>query len=141
VNIMQKFNRKLLLRALSVCGIALATALSVPFAFAGPQDYRFEFDGQPVRAGNAATFKIRLVHVPDGKPVTGAIIIQTKFDMGPDGMADMGAPAKAAPTAEPGVYVVETQPSMGGKWALTLAAKVQGETETVRGTVVVPVTK
>ncbi len=138
---MSNLNATVFLRALSIAGTALATTLLVTPAFAGPQDYRFEFDGQPVRAGNAATFKIRLVHVPDGKPVAGAIIIQTKFDMGPDGMADMGAPAKAAPTGEPGVYVVEAQPSMGGKWALTLAAKVQGETETVRGTVVVPVTK
>ncbi len=138
---MMELNEKVFLRALSITGIALAATLSVPSAFAGPQDYRFEFDGQSVKAGSAATFKIRLVHVPDGKPVAGAIIIQTKFDMGPDGMADMGSLAKAAATAEPGVYVVAAQPSMGGKWALTLAAKVQGETETVRGTVVVPVTK
>jgi len=79
--------------------------------------------------------------VPDGKAVSDAIVIQTKFDMAPEGMAEMAAPAKTSATGEPGVYQVEAQPSMGGKWALTLSAKVQGEAETVRGTVVVPVPK
>jgi hypothetical protein len=30
---------------------------------------------------------------------------------------------------------------MGGKWALTLAAKVQGEAETVKGTVTLDIPK
>ena len=81
------------------------------------------------------------MHVPDGKAVTDAIFIQTKFDMGPEGMAEMAVPAKTSATAEPGIYQVEAQPSMGGKWALMLSAKVEGEAETVRGTLVVPVPK
>ncbi len=126
--------------------IAMAAAVALTFAItalasAAPADYRFEVDGQPTKSGNATMIRIRLVHVPDGKPVQGAIIIQTKFDMAPEGMAEMGGPAKASATTEPGIYQVEAQPSMDGKWGLTLSAKVQGETETVRGTVVVPISK
>ena len=121
---------------------AVAATLAIAAsAWAAPADYRFELDGPPTRSGKAMVVKVRLIHVPDGKPVPGAIITQTKFDMGPEGMAEMGAPAKASATAEPGIYRVEAQPSMAGNWALTLAARVQGETETVRGTVVVPVAK
>ncbi|HLG90365.1 MAG TPA: FixH family protein [Alphaproteobacteria bacterium] len=135
------FNAKAFVRVLTIGALALATSLSVRTASAQPQDYRFELDGQPVKSGKATLIKVRLVHVPDGKPVPGAIIIQTKLDMGPDGMTEMGAPAKASPSSEPGLYQIEAQPSMAGRWGLTLAAKVQGETETVRGTVIVPVAK
>jgi hypothetical protein len=125
-----------------IAATAVAATFSITaFAWAAPADYRFELEGQPTKSGKAMVVKVRLVHMPDGKPVQGAVITQTKFDMGPEGMAEMGAPAKALPSSEPGIYQVETQPSMGGKWALTLAAKVQGETETVRGTVVIPVAK
>jgi hypothetical protein len=55
--------------------------------------------------------------------------------MGPSGMAEM--PGKVAPqAADPaGTYLFQTENGMAGKWALTLAAKVQGETETVKGAV------
>ena len=131
--------KALLTRALIFSGLAIAAVQSP--ALAAPQDYHFDLDGQPTKSGKAMIVKIRLTHMPDGKPVSGAIITQAKLDMGPEGMAEMGAPANASATAEPGVYQVDTQLSMGGKWALTLAAKVQGETETVRGAVIVLVAK
>jgi hypothetical protein len=56
-------------------------------------------------------------------------------------MASMTAPAKAAGAPEPGVYQIEAEPEMGGNWALHLSAKVQGERETVNGTVTVPIAK
>src|SRR6266702_4290138 len=67
---------------------------------------------------------IRLIHVPDGKPVSGAVIIESKTDMGPSGMAQM--PGKVTPpkTGESGAYRFQTENGMAGKWALTLAAKV-----------------
>ena len=123
-------------------GAVVALAIGVSSGVhAAPQDYRFELDGQPVKAGAKTVMKVRLVHVPDGKPVAGAIIIQTRFDMGPSGMKEMAAPAKAMPGDTGGVYQVETEPSSPGDWALTLAAKVQGEAQTVRGTVNVAVPK
>ena len=78
-------------------------------------------------AGGKSVVSVRLIHVPDKKSVPGAIIIQMKADMGPDGMADMTAPVQSAPPKEPGIYLFEIQPGMAGKWMLTLAAKVQGE--------------
>ncbi|MDX2292678.1 FixH family protein, partial [Streptomyces roseofulvus] len=53
---------------------------------------------------------------------------------GPAGMATMTAPVKSMP-AKGGVYSFEVVPGMTGTWALHLAAKVQGEPETVRGTI------
>src|SRR5438874_4330395 len=105
---------------------ALSTTLTARRSRASSQDYRFELVGSPVNSGKVTLVKVRLVHVPDGKPVSGAIIVQTKFDMAPDGMASMTAPAKGAASSEPGIYQVETQPAMGGNWGLTLAAKVLG---------------
>ncbi len=84
---------------------------------------------------------MKLTHLPDGKPVPGAIIIQTKLDMKPEGMATMTVPAKASAAADSGVYQIESEPEMAGNWALTLSAKVQGERETVSGTVTVPIAK
>lgn len=108
-------------------------------ANAGASDYRFELAGKPAVKSGVNAVLVRLIHLPDRKPVPGAVIFQTRADMGPDQMAAMAAPVKAVPTAQPGVYAFEIRNgsvwNKPGKWALTLAAKVQGETETVRGTV------
>ena len=122
-----------------LAGMALANAAA---AWAAADDYRFELAGPPAKTGNGLVVKVWLLHTPDNKPVPGAVIFQTRLDMGPDGMASMTAPAKAVPDAtEPGVYAFQIEPSMAGRWALTLAAKVQGEAETVRGSVTFPVPK
>ena len=119
--------------------LAYATTAFMPSAaVAAAQDYRFEIAGPPVKSGKATVVKIRLVHIPDGKPVPGAVIFQTRFDMGPDGMATMTAPAKLLRSNDTSLYQVELEPPMGGNWALSFSAKVQGEAETVAGTV--PVT-
>jgi hypothetical protein len=119
--------------------IVAAMAAAPAPAWAAASDYRFELDSPPAMAGKATVIKVRLIHVPDGKRVPGAVIFQTRFDMGPDGMGTMTAPAKAVPGPEADAYAVEVEPSMAGTWVLTLAAKVQGETDTVRGTVAIAV--
>jgi hypothetical protein len=78
---------------------------------------------------------VRLVHLPDKKPVAGAVLFETKADMTPDGMADMTGKVTLLPSDQPGVYRFQVETGMGGKWQLSLGAKVQGETGTVRGTV------
>jgi hypothetical protein len=130
-------------RAAALLIFAAATlAISPPSpTLAAAKDYRFELIGAPVKSGKATLIKLRLIHVPDGKPVPGAIIIQSKLDMGPEGMADMTAPAKASATADGGIYQIEAEPETAGNWALTLSAKVQGEHETVSGTLTVPIAK
>jgi hypothetical protein len=121
---------------------SMLAAMIAASAWAGAKDYRFELVGPPPATGKVSTVKVRLVHLPDKKPVPDAVIFETRFDMGPDGMATMTAPAKAMPTkSEPGVYTFQVEPSMAGNWALTLGAKVQGEPETVRGSVTIAAPK
>ena len=124
---------------------AVTLAFSLLFRMAGADaaagDYRFELAGNPQAAAGKSIVAVRLTHTPDNKPVAGAVIIQTRADMGPDGMKEMTAPVKALPPKEPGVYLFEVEPGMSGGWMLTLAAKVQGETETVRGSVTVKLAK
>ncbi len=127
-------------RQLTIAALALGTIVLTPrWSVAAPQDYQFEVVGPLAKSGKATVIKVRLVHVPDGKPVPGAVIIQTKFDMGPDGMAEMTAPTKVVSAKEPGIYQVEADAPSVGKWALSLAAKVQGEAETVHGAVTVTI--
>ena len=120
--------------------VAGAVAFAGSFALAAlpihaaTTDYRFELIGKPQLSAHKDIVQVRLVHVADGKPVPDAVIFESKADMGPEGMATMGAPVKALP-AKDGVYSFEVEPGMAGTWALHLAAKVQGEAETVRGTV------
>ena len=127
---------------LSVAGLIAGILPLIPgSAVAAAQDYRFELAGPIVKSGNASLIKIRLIHVSDGKPTPAAIVINSKFDMGPEGMETMTAPVKPVPSNDPAVYQFEVQPSMPGKWAIEIAAKVQGEAETVRGSVTVSVPK
>ena len=127
---------KQLCAAIAALGIIAAPAL-----YAAPKYYRFEMIGTPAAANGKSVVQLRLVHVPDKKPVTGAVVFESKADMGPDGMPTMTAPANVLPETTPGVYRVEVQPDMAGNYAISVAAKVQGEPETVRGSVTVKLTK
>jgi YtkA-like len=113
------------------CSLAFTTAA----AHAAASDYRFELVGKSHLSGQKNVVQVRLVHAPDTKPVPDAVIFESKADMGPAGMESMTAPVKAMPGAKGGVYSFEVDPGMAGTWALHLAAKVQGEPETIRGTV------
>ena len=53
--------------------------------------------------------------------------------MARDGMAEMASPLTPVPSDEPGVYSFKTELPMQGSWLLSIAAKVQGEPETVIG--------
>jgi YtkA-like len=121
-------------RKLSCAGIAVAIAMSLSgAAFAGASDYVFEPVKAEVKKGDDAVVSVRLKHKATGKPVTDAVIIQTRIDMGPDGMGEMASPLTAVPGNEPGVYAFKTDLAMEGRWLLSIAAKVQGEPETVIG--------
>jgi hypothetical protein len=136
------FNHRAAGAAAFAYAITAASGVTTPAqALAAAHDYRFEAAGPPAKSGKATIVKIRLVHIPDGKPVSGAVIFQTRFDMGPDGMATMTAPAKVVRANEANLYQLELEPAMGGNWALSLSAKVQGETETVNGTVPITIPK
>jgi hypothetical protein len=120
--------------------LVFAHALNTVPAFATPDEYRFELVGKPQSKAGLDVVQVRLVHVPDSKPVSDAVMFESSADMGPAGMAMMTAPVKAMAAAG-GVYSFEVDPGMTGTWALHLAAKVQGEPETVRGTITADLVK
>ena len=118
----------------AACFVASISA-AITGATAAPADYRFELvQAQPAGPGKT-TVTVSLVHVPDNKPVAGAVLFESKTDMGPDGMAEMTGKVTPLPSDKPGMYHFAIETGMAGKWALNLGAKVQGEAGTVRGTV------
>jgi YtkA-like len=129
-------------RKLILAAIALVVAQSLSnTAFAGANDYAFEAVKAEVKKADDAIVAVRLVHKPTGKPVTGAVIVRTRIDMAPDGMANMDSPLTPVPSNEPGVYAFKTELSMAGRWLLSIAAKVQGEPETVVGKIMFRATR
>jgi hypothetical protein len=119
-----------------IAAAALAATMSyASTAFAGANDYVFEAVKADVKRGDDAVVAVRLVHKPSGKPVSDAVLVSTRIDMAPDGMAEMASPLTPMPSPEPGVYAFKTELSMAGRWLLSIAAKVQGEAETVVGKV------
>jgi len=121
--------------------IAAGAIMAATSAFAGAADYTFEPVSPEMKKGDDVVVALRLVHKPSGKPVADAVIVRTRVDMGPDGMADMVSPVALVPSEEPGVYAFRTDLPMAGRYQMTLSAKVQGEAETVTGKVIVKATK
>lgn len=128
---------KFALAALPAVAITVAHAP----AFAAATDYAFESVASEVKKGDDVVVAVRLVHKPTGKLVPEAVIIRTRVDMAPDNMADMQSPVSPAPASDPGVYAFKTDLPMAGRYQLSLAAKVQGEAETVIGKVVIKAVK
>ncbi len=112
--------------------VAVLVSLGGP-VFAGANDYLFEPVKAEVKKGDDVVVSVRLKHKATGKPVTDAVIVQTRIDMSPDAMGEMASPLTPVPSNEPGVYSFKTDLSMQGRWLLSIAAKVQGEPETVVG--------
>src|SRR5919109_2555969 len=117
---------------LAGAAIAVAFSLSVP-AIAGANDYVFEPVKAELKKGDDVIVSVRLKHKATGKAVADAVIVQTRIDMGPDGMGEMASPLTPVPGNEPGVYSFKTDLSMQGRWLLSIAAKGQGEPATVVG--------
>jgi hypothetical protein len=123
---------------LIVAGFAVGAGFAMQ-ARAGAGDYTFEPVKPELQKGDA-TLTVRLVQKSTSKPVTDAVIIRSRVDMGPDGMPTMESPLTLAPSNEPGVYGFKTNLPMAGHWLLSIAAKVQGEPGTVVGKITYTVT-
>jgi len=129
--------------ASSGLGWAADMAMKGPKAVAATAGYHYELAGPAKSAGGGKSIvAVRLTH--DGKPVPGAIIIQSRADMGPINMAGMTAPIKLLGEKPPGTYSFEIGNgpvwNKPDNWALTFAAKVQGVAQTVSGSVTVKLT-
>jgi hypothetical protein len=121
-------------RKLFFATVAFAISVNLTdHAFAGANHYVFEPVKAEVKKGDDVVVSVRLKHKATGKPVADAVIVQTRIDMSPDAMGEMASPLTAVPSHEPGVYSFKTDLSMAGRWLLSIAAKVQGEAETVVG--------
>jgi hypothetical protein len=120
--------------------VAIVASTQVP-AFAAAADYVFEPVAAEIKKGDDVVVAVRLVHKPTGKVVPDAVIIRTRVDMAPDNMADMESPVAPSPASEPGVYAFKTDLPMAGRYQLSLAAKVQGEPDTVIGRVIIKAVK
>jgi len=121
--------------------VTLAIGLGTAAAFAGANDYTFEPTAPEWKKGDDVVVAVRLTYKPSGKPVADAVIIRTRVDMGPDNIADMASPVATMPSNEPGVYAFKTDLPMAGRYMLSVAAKVQGEPETVFGKVILKAVK
>ena len=113
---------------------AAAAFLAIhPAAVAAATDYRFvRVDVRPAGKGKSDV-TLRLTHVPDSRPIPGAVIFQPNAIMA--GMENMPGAATAEPGQHPGTYILHVATSMAGTWTLRLAAKVQGEPQTVRAAI------
>lgn len=125
-----------------LAGVTLAAVVSLTgAAYSGANDYVFEPVNAEVKKSDDAIVAVRLKHKATGKPVSDAVIVQTRIDMAPDNMADMASPLTPVPSNEPGVYAFKTELPMAGRWLLSIAAKVQGEPETVVGKITFQATR
>jgi len=129
-----------LARAAAAALIGLA-ALATP-AKADIKDYQFQLLDPTVTTGRDRIVTVKLVNKATGKAVPDAVIFATRLDMAPDGMAEMTTKIAAEPgSIEPGLYRFKATFGMDGRWLLSLGAKVQGETGTVEGKLVITSTK
>ncbi|WP_331374756.1 FixH family protein [Sinorhizobium chiapasense] len=122
-----------------LASLAIALA-STTTSFAAATDYEFQLVQPEVAQSPEATVAVRLVDRRTAKPVPDAVIFTTRLDMAPEGMEAMTTSVEAMPSAEPGVYRFKTNLSMEGGWRFKLAAKVQGEAETVEGELILKAT-
>ena len=126
-------------RTLKAALIGIAMTGSATLARAEIKDYEFQLIDKTVKKGDAI-ISVRLIHKPDSKPVSDAVIFAKRLDMAPDGMETMKTTIEPMPSAEPGVYKFKAAVTMEGGWQLSLGAKVQGETGTVESKLVIKAT-
>lgn len=119
------------LRMVWVAIAAIPATTSSILGLAVPK-YRLELESRPKKVGLGIAVKIRLVQVSDAVPVSGAAIVYTQFTATyKSGVVNV--PTKVSVGPEPGVFIVETEPSIGDKWLLKIAVEV-AESDLVEAT-------
>lgn len=117
--------------AIAVWGVSLVA--SATLTSAAPGDYRFEAVEVQASGPGKTTVGVRLVHVPDKKPVEGAQIVEARTDMGPSGMPERSGKVTPLASDRAGLYRFLIETGMAGKWELILTAKPQGEAGPIGG--------
>ena len=120
--------------AILLAGVLIVGSATVTLA--ASQDYEFQPVSTDVKQGQGSLVSVRLIDKRTGKPVPDAVVFTTRMDMAPEGMEMMTTPVEAVSSTEPGVYVFKTDFTMAGGWRFKLAAKVQGEPDTVQSELV-----
>ncbi|MEW6451356.1 MAG: FixH family protein [Pseudomonadota bacterium] len=115
-------------RCLLLTGFSLVLSAS---AWADINAFEFRLVEADVKTGEAVV-AVRVVNKSTGQAVPDAVIFARRLDMEPEAMREMTAELEPLPPAEPGVYRFRTNFTMEGRWQLSLAAKVQGESGTLQ---------
>ena len=71
--------------------------VTTTLTIAAPSDYRFEPVEVQAFGPGTTMVVVRLVHIQDKKPVEGAVILESKTDMGPSGMGEMSGKVTGNP--------------------------------------------
>jgi hypothetical protein len=116
---------------LRLVGALSFVALGFGYAHAAIDDYAFELVRAQIKKGEGAV-DVRLVHKPDAKPVADAVIFATRLDMAPDDMESMTSAIDMAQSPGPGLYRFKVDLTDEGRWRISIAAKIQGETGTLQ---------
>jgi len=120
--------------------LAQALTLAATFgALAAPEDYAFKIIGSELHQGPGAAITVSLTDLRTNAPVSDAVIFTTRLDMAPEGMEGMTTPVEAVAYGIPGQYQFKADLAMAGDWRFQIAAKVQGEAETVQGELIIGV--
>lgn len=109
----------------------IVASLSLPARAASPT---WEAVKAEVPVGKAIRLEVRLLG--SNAAPSAVSVTSSRIDMGPDGMPTMSAPLRQVASTTPGVLAFEADLPMAGRWALTIEAKVEGQTEPVKGSVV-----
>ena len=128
----------------SLRSVLLAQALTLATAFgakAAPEDYAFKIVDSELHQGAGAVITVSLLDLRTKAPVLDAVIFTTRLDMAPEGMEGMTTPVEAVASDVPGQYQFRADLAMAGNWRFQIAAKLQGEPETVQGELILGVQK
>ncbi|MGP9812443.1 FixH family protein [Rhodopseudomonas sp. NSM] len=128
-------------RALRAALAAVAIFGATTVSHADIKDYEFRLIEPTVGVGRDKLVSVQLINKATGKPVPDAVIFAMRLDMAPDGMAEMATKIVREPGGDPGTYRFKAAFGMEGRWLLSLGAKVQGETGTVEGKLVITANK
>lgn len=122
--------------AVGAAVLALVFFMPQQSGFAGPDEPRWEAVQSDIPTGKAVRLEVRLTTTGGAPIVSGITVKSTRLDMGPDGMEAMTAPLEQVTGSAPGVIAFETEIVMAGRWALTIAANVEGQPRPVSGVVI-----